>query len=289
MKKIFEFLYYLNVHLCILAMSLSAASARVLNGEVKWIPVVIAGLGTYVIYNLDNLVDWSKESYLFNAITMSWNSYRTWCLITIPVSLIVILALSLLVHINFLLFLVGLGLASGIYIAITFLINDRRNSVTVLHSAKLFDAFVWAVIIVLIPNRYGEYPFVAQTAMAVAYTWMLVWVGVMVWDLSYTIQFSEHIRTLANIKGENHIVLLTKIACASAFGLATIDILLGYFPWYNISVLAWPMLSYLLLTLWPKLCSAPRLYNVLFSFINALGGILVIVAYNLFETLPLSL
>jgi len=74
---------------------------------------------------------------------------------------------------------------------------------------------------------------------------------------------------------------MTKLICISALVLAIIDILLKYFPWYNLSVVGWPIFSFFMLILWPKLRGLPRFYNFLFCLVNILGGVLVIVTYNL--------
>jgi hypothetical protein len=282
MKTIIQFLYYLNFHLCVVAMTLSAASSRVLNGKIDWRAIVIVGLGTYVIYNFDNMVDWSEESHLFEAIKPWRNAYKICCILTIPISLAIILIFSLMTHVGFILFLIGVGLISGTYVVITFLIKDRKNSIGVLHVAHIFDALMWAIIIVLIPIQYGRYPFVVQTAMAIAYTWLLTWVSVMAWDLSYTAQSGGNSHTVASVMGESRFVSVTQLACVSALILAIIDILLGYFPWYNLSVIGWPIFSYLMLAFWPKLHRTPRFFNFLFCSVNVLGSLLVIVTYYFF-------
>ena len=63
--------------------------------------------------------------------------------------------------------------------------------------------------------------------------------------------------------------------------------LLGYFPWYNVSVVAAPIANLAFLSLWNRLRRRPLLYASLFYMTGACCALLVIVVYVIVEKRPL--
>src|SRR5262249_53060952 len=114
-----------------------------------------------------------------------------------------------------------------------------------------------------------------------AYAWHLSWINVMIWDLtrSATGGHLHQTPTLSPLIGERRVIQLLFILSISSFVLAVIDILLGYFPWYNAAVIAAPIANCILLSLWERLRRRPRLYGSLFPLGNILSNVLIILVY----------
>jgi hypothetical protein len=70
--------------------------------------------------------------------------------------------------------------------------------------------------------------------------------------------------------------------CFSAIILATIDIILGFFPLYNLIVLLAPTAYLMLLFSRKKFRFYPVLYNTLFSTASILSCIAIIFTYHYF-------
>jgi hypothetical protein len=247
--------------------------------------VLIVGLATYVVYSLDNLLDWSGEKHLLEAIKPKWNIYLIWSIFTIPLALIGVLLLAVQSTFKFLILLGGLGTVSVAHILLTRRSKEQDLSTSAIWAENLIDSLTWALVSVLIPVRYAGRHIVAQTIMAVAYVWHLSWIGVMVWDLtkSATGGHRHKTQTLSVLLGEHHLIRLLQIVSVSSLVLAVVDILLGYFPWYNISVTSAPIANLILLSLWDRLRKMPLLYSNLFFLVDALCGLLVIAAYVIVE------
>ena len=284
MQNWLEFLHYSRVQFCMLAMSLTAASSRVLVGQIEWQPVLIVGFSTYVIYSLDNLLDRPGEKHLPETIKNGWNVYFLWCIFTIPLALAGTLLLVTQSAIKFLALLIGLGTISIAHILLSRQSKAHDRSTITLWIEHLTDSLTWALVVVLIPVQYAGQHIVAQVIMAVAYMWQLSWVGVMVWDLTNSAVERQHqTQNLSVLLGEHRVIRLLRIVSVSSWVLAVVDILLGYFPWYNLSVTFGPIASLILLSLWNRLRKTPRLYDSLFYLASTLCGLLVIAVYVIAE------
>jgi hypothetical protein len=265
-------------------MSLTAACGKVLVGQVEWQPMLMVGFGTYVVYNLDNLLDWPSEKHLLEAIKLKWNAYLIWCIFTIPLALVSALLLTVQSTFNLLALMGGLGTISVAHILLTRQSRRQGTSAIALWVEHLTDSLTWALVIVLIPVQYARQHIVAQVIMAVAYMWQMCWVGVMVWNLTNSVVEGQHqTQTLSALLGEHRLMMLLRIISVSSLVLAVVDIVLGYFPWYNVSVTAAPIVSLLLFPLWNRLRKTPRLYSSLFYMAVTLCSLLVIAVYALVE------
>jgi hypothetical protein len=79
------------------------------------------------------------------------------------------------------------------------------------------------------------------------------------------------------------VIRILRVVSVSALILAVTDILFGYFPWYNFSVVSGPVANILLLSIWTKLRNTPRLFGDVLFFANTLCGLLVTVTYFIAE------
>lgn len=280
-----EYLHYGRLQFVILALSSVAVCSKVLIGHILWQPLAIVGLSTYALYSLDNLLDWPGERLHLGAIASIWRSYAIWCSITIPLALLGAGMLAAQRSIGFLALLGSFGALALFEIVLTRQLGAQQRSAGALWAERLADSLTWALVVALVPIFYSSSPIVAQVAMTIAYAWHLSWINVMIWDLtrSATGGLPHQTPTLAPLIGEHRVIRMLQILCVCACALAVIDIALGYFPWYNIAVIAAPLADIGLLALWQRLRRYPRLYGGLFPLANMLGSLLVIAVYRAAE------
>jgi hypothetical protein len=238
-----------------------------------------------MLYNVDNILDWRHLRAWPDAIRPIWRVYVAWCAVTIPAAGVGVTLLLTGRDVGFAALMLGLGIAS---LCVTWLTRKpwkKDCPRAVLWSERLFVSLVWALACVLVPVHYADQAVVAQTLMTVAYVWHLSWTAAMVWDLTSTGEMGrgEREQSLSLVLGERAWVRILKIGTISASILALVDILLGYFPWYNVSVLAVPLADWILLSLWPKFRSAPQLYCNLFFFLNTLCSLFITAVYVVAE------
>jgi hypothetical protein len=180
---------------------------------------------------------------------------------------------------HFVWLLLGLGAIALVHTLLTRRPGHRPTATV--WAEHLTDSLVWALVIVLIPVWYVGQPIVAQVVMAAVYMWQLCWVGVMVWNFANaTVPKGQHrAQPLWIVLGERRLKRLLQIVGLLSMVLALVDILLGYFPWYNFSVASGPLVNLIFLSRWDKFRATPRLYASLFYFMSAICGLLVIVVY----------
>jgi hypothetical protein len=279
--SVFEFIYYSHLQFCFVAMSLTAASGVVLVGRAQWQPVLIVGLSTYSLYNLDNLFD-AKNHRGSVEKDLWWKIYFYWCIFSIPLALIGVFVLSLQAGSRLLILLSIFGVISFLHVIIT---RDRSQiSKAFLYVENLIDSLVWALVVVLIPVVYADGTFKIQVVLAIAYTWLLCWIGAVIWDFrspvpEYELQ-GTIIRTSSIEEKPNWMLI---IVCLAAITLAVIDVALGFFPWYNLSVILAPTGYLILFLLWKKYIQFERIYKSLFYFGGIIGSLSVVIAYYLFN------
>jgi len=243
----------------------------------------MVGLATYAVYSLDNLLDWPSEKHSVSVIQPRWNVYLIWCIFTIPLSLIGILLLAVPSGFSFLLLLGTLAIISLAHTVLTS--RDNSPSVVAIWAENLVASLTWALVTVLIPVRYAGQQIVAQTVMAIAFVWHLSWVGTMLWDVTGELRAThkDQLLSLPTSLGEIHLIKLLQIVSISACVLAIVDIVLVFFPWYNISVIAAPIANVILLSLWEQLRRTPLLFINLLFLVDAFCALLVILVYVVAE------
>jgi hypothetical protein len=284
-KNWLAFLHHTRLQMSVTALALTLASGRVLVGRVQWQPALIVALCTYLVYNLDNLLDWRHEQAWLHALRPLWKAYLAWCAVTLPAAAGGVLLLLLDTGLRLVTLILGLGAAS---LAVTWLTRrpwKRDRPQALLWAERLFVSLVWALASVLVPVRYAGEPVVAQTLMSIAYVWQLGWVASMIWDLTSTgtTASAEQEQSLPVRLGERAWLRALKIVTLSATVLALVDILLGYFPWHNAAVAIAPLTNWSLVSLWPRFRSAPLRYCNLFFLLNALCALAVVGVYALAE------
>jgi hypothetical protein len=278
----FEAFHYGRILFVCLAITSTAVCAEVLLGFVPWQPALIVGLGTHVIYSIDNILDWSGERHLLGAIHPIRKGYLIWCALTVPSALVIAAMLAWQHNIAFLALLTSFSVISATQVILTRQSYARDRSALSLWAERLTDSFMWSLIVVLAPVQYVDQPVVPQVLMTIAYAWHLSWINVLVWDItrSATGGLEHGTPILTPLLGERRTLHLMRVISISAIVLASIDILLGYFPWYNITVIAAPLLNLAILEYWPKLRNTPRFYSNLFPLSNIISNLLVLIVYN---------
>ena len=284
LKNWLDFWRYNRILLCALAMSLTSASSITLIGQIQWQAVFIVGLSTYAIYNLDNIFDKPHDKLVPVFIARNWIKYLIWCIFTIPLALLITFWLVIDNERSFLIFMTILGSISIAHIILTRRLLNRNNSTFNLWAERLIDSLVWCLAVVLIPVQYSGKTITPQVIMAVVYVWQLCWVGEMVWDMTNAQKNIENDGfQLTRILGEAFNIKMLKVVCATATILAITDILLGYFPWYNLSVIFAPLSNLVLISLWDLLPKAKRMFDSLFFLVNTFCGLVVVIVYLVFQ------
>jgi len=276
-----ELIHYGRVLYFVLAITSTAVCSKVLFGTIPWQSTLIVGLGTFVIYSVDNILDWPGEQHLLEAIHPFWKPYFIGCMIAIPLSLVTVIILSLNQSLVFLAALLGLGGISVAQVTLTRQLYARSRSLIFLWAERLIDSITWPLVLVFVPLLYLGQSIAPQTLMTIAYAWHLSWVNVLTWDLTRSATGGREHGTpiLSPLIGEARSILSLRIISISAIILATIDVLLGYFPWYNITVILAPALNLIMFNFWPLFRSKSRFYGSLFPITNIISNFLVITAY----------
>ncbi len=279
----YSILRFSRLELSILVSSLTVASSEVLVDEVVWPVVFIVGLSTYVVYNLDNLLDWPSEKHALGAFSKNWKTYTLWCVPTILLSLFGIATFAIHSTPSFLLLLAILGTLGVGYVWMTRRPKDRPWMA--LLAEQIVDALVWSLVVALLPVVYVGHPLTPQVLMAIAYMWQLCWVGTAIWNLTYTVAYLSpelhRTPTLTQKLGENQLIRLAVTVSLTALVLAVVDVCLGYFPWYNLAVVSGPAVNLILLSVWPRSRNRPELFGSIFYGANTVCGLTVWLAYYL--------
>ncbi len=261
---LFGLFYYSQIQLGLGAMFLTGAVSAVLTGEVIWNSILIVGLSTYIVYSIDNLIDWNEDRERFRSIEQIYWLYRIWCYLTIPLATLVVMWLTIEAHQGFFSLLALAGtLSLG-----TVLLQLARRAPQVIHALRdilpnrLFISLVWAVIAVYVPVWYLNQPTVPQTWMALAFVWQLTFVNAVLWSLEILLERTTGVENdrVAGIPVLTAIRALQVISF-SAVVLAVVDILLGYFPIYNIVIITTPLLNMITLQFWQRSRGSLRQFN----------------------------
>ena len=80
----FNFFYYSQIQLVLIAMALTAAASAVLLGSIIWDGIWIVGLSTFVTYSVDNLIDWNQDLKHYQDIKSIIQYYHKFCYIAVP-------------------------------------------------------------------------------------------------------------------------------------------------------------------------------------------------------------
>ena len=274
-----DIVYYGRIQICFLAMSLASASGIILTGQFEWRSILIVGIATHVVYNLDNILDWHAENHLLRLTRSWWTGYFIWCAVTIPIALVGAVFLVLQSTRELLLVLITLGFIGTGHILLTRYSNGQSE--ILLWAEHLTVSLIWAMATVLIPIYFVGRPVFPQFIRAIVYIWQISWIGVMVRNLSSSALADDQRKTklLAEVLGEQRLIKLLQIVCASTLLLVVFDTLYGYFPWYNITLTIGPIGILVLISKWKYLRNRPRLFETLFYSGGTLGAILVTAVY----------
>lgn len=281
-RFLFEVFHYSKAEHILIACVMTAVTSIVLLGKVYIQPVVIVSLGTYFVYSVDNILDWYGEKHLLPNIQLIWKYYILKCLLFLPASLVFILVL-VRNHQDTLLILIFLGILTLGQVFFTKQLAKQEKGKFVLWVERIVDAIVWSLVTVFVPVTYVGVGIFPQVLMVIAFNFFITFIIVMIWDItrSATNGFYHGATVLSDIYTAVGIITHLQYLCIAALLLAAIDILLGYFPIYNLIVLIAPGLYLFLLFLYPKFEHSRLMYSALFSFASVLSCLSILFVYTL--------
>jgi len=278
-KHWFEFLYYSRILLALLAMSLAAACSLILAGSVSWEASAIIGIGTYSLYNIDNLIDWDHEIQKPRNPGGWGRGYVIWCFLTITPALLFASTLVFQSGSEPLYLLSGLSFLSIIHVYLT-----RRPEITngpKIWLEPLVVSLVWALAVVFFPAAMDRIPASLQMGRAFIFVWELSIIGVLVKNLSLSaiLSTSKKDHSIARLIGEKNVQKTVKLICVLMFLMIGYDTIQGYFPPYNAVLLPVPVAIFLFVSFWGRFREKPALFEILFYFGSIVGVILVGLVY----------
>lgn len=281
MTRLLSFINYTRVQFCVLSMSLTAASSMVLISQIDWQPITIVGLSTFVVYSFDNLFDYPQERKKITKAFPFWKTYFWFTVFAIPFALLTIGVLAFLNSFQFFTMLIVLGLISISHTILTQRLIAKNPTLLIFGLENLVDSFVWALVAVLIPVVYAGHAIVPQVYMAIGYVWLLGLSSAFLWDLSdssVSIEkgYKKNPFSRVNTKLIKKLFLILSF---SALVLSIVDIILGFFPWYNLIVTSAPIISLLFWSRWETYAEYPSLYANIFYVACTICSVLVILVY----------
>lgn len=282
-------IHYVRLPLILTSGLLVATTSIVMLGKIEWQPVCIVMLGTYVVYTIDNLIDWAKESHLLKHLETVHKRYRYASWFGIPAALAILTFLSLT---NSLVFFLALGTIYGISLLI--IITARLTKLFLQQTLyywieRLIVALSWAGVTVFVPLRFSDEPFDTIALLTLVYLWQIAWIIGVVWRYSSVMSLflvndslSEQ-RINQEVNRTKTLVIILQIICFTALIQAIVDIALGFFPIYNSIVLIIPILQFLFLCQWNNVYKKPLAYCNTFLTMMNIGMFLIILIYYLFD------
>jgi hypothetical protein len=186
-NQIFNLIYYSHIHLVIMAMVMTAAMNFVLTQHVSWLAVLLIGLGTFVTYSLDNLVDWKKDKALYPDESILIKRYQYVSIVLVVLSIIGIGWIMLTTSAQqtmALVFLAVIAFLSTIRIA-SFRRADtlKVQTFTSFFINRVFISLVWSVVCIFVPLAYEGLSVTWQAWSSLIYLWPLVFVYAVNWKL----------------------------------------------------------------------------------------------------------
>jgi hypothetical protein len=277
-SRLFDIAYYSQIQLSLIAACLTVVVSAVTLQTVVWASVGIVGLGTYIIYSIDNLVDWREDRTRYPSLDRLNVPYRIWCALTVPLAILGIVGMLPGAKGSFaglLSALGGVALAVATFRLIQPEIQDIRRLRDILPNRLLVSMF-WAINCVFLPGWYVDLPLTTKTWVTFAFVWQLSFITAVLWSLEFlsTPDMPLESLTVAGISANRIIAVLIVISASSAT-LAIVDILWGYFPPYNVVVICAPILNWIALSTWSRWHGRLRLFNTVLTFGQMLCAALI--------------
>jgi len=215
-NQIFNLIYYSHIYLVIMAMVMTSAMNFVLTQHVSWLAVLLIGLGTFVTYSLDNLVDWKKDKALYPNESILIKRYQRVSIVLIVLCLIgiswIMLTTSAALTLT-LAFLAAVVLLSTIRFAAYRSVDSvSLHSIANFFVNRGFISLVWSAVCIFVPLIFEGMPVTWQAWSSLIYLWPLVFVYSVIWKLEKS---EPYIRSALNTSSLRiylqHLCLLTTL------------------------------------------------------------------------------
>jgi hypothetical protein len=259
----FNLFYYSQIQLALIASALTAATSSVLLGKISWESVILAGVSTFITYSTDNLLDWKKDLRQYQDLVGFLSAYRLSCYILIPLGIGVIYKIVIDSPAKFqsALLLLGASAISAIIRIPTRNAPPTPSNIQSMAINRLFISCVWAVVLVFLPILYTESNISRpQVWMTFAYLWQLTFISAVMWKFE---KIEPNIQNNSFLKSKT--IKILKLLSITTVLLTITDIVLGYFPIYNLVVVLAPIAAYLVLIYWE---SSNMNLRLIFTILN---------------------
>jgi hypothetical protein len=259
----FNLFYYSQIQLALIASALTAATSSVLLGKISWESVILAGVSTFITYSTDNLLDWKKDLRQHQDLVGFLSAYRLSCYILIPLGIGVISKIVIDSPAKFqsALLLLGASAISAIIRIPTRNAPPTPSNIQSMAINRLFISCVWAVVLVFLPILYTESNISRpQVWMTFAYLWQLTFISAVMWKFE---KIEPNIQNNSFLKSKT--IKILKLLSITTVLLTITDIVLGYFPIYNLVVVLAPIAAYLVLIYWE---SSNMNLRLIFTILN---------------------
>lgn len=248
-NNVFSLFYYSQIQLVLIAVALTAATSAVLLKSITSESLWIVGLSTFATYSIDNLIDWKQDIKYYQNIKRIIPYYHKFCYAIVPICLLGIGFLVLTSNSRFQIGIMLLGatvLITIIRLPIFNKVLTTKNDFTNLLWNRVFISLIWAAVCVFTPVWYANQHLTPQTWMTYAYLTQLIFIDALLWKLE---------KSPEGFITENNLSFLSSILqylCTTSILLAIVDVLLGYFPLYNLVVVLAPLVNLFVIRYWRK-------------------------------------
>lgn len=241
LKKLFHFIHYSHLPLVIMAMVLTGTISAVLHQTVAWRVVLLTGSATFLIYSIDNLLDWENERFRYLQISKIVRAYHrlTYLLMPLATGLIFLLIYNRSNQFKVVIFLLGIAAAMATthlpkYRPFSLLIKDRHHHFLV---NRIFVSAVWTAVVVFLPGFYGDEGISPRTWRVFFYTYNLIFIYSTLWRLE-KVDWELREQLIAS-KLFPALILLAMLSMVSVIH----EVLSGLTPTHNLVNLLPPVVS----------------------------------------------
>lgn len=280
MSRLYEAWYFSRLQLCLANLAVTAANGRVLFDRVDLRPLLVAGLGTFVIYSLDDLLDRARDEQRFPHLQAIRAGRTAWLCATLPIATAALAALATHMRRDRLGLLVALAGASLVLSLVSVLRPAWRASARwPLVRASAVSA-VWAAVCVGAPSVYAAETLDSRTVLAFVFEWLTMFVIVTLWRDGEHGPSARRLPALVGSSQRDWTATIFVAFCVASTLMAILGVVLRLFPMPSLAVASAPLGTLVMVAVWGRARVERRVYNDLLAIMSIGCAALVLAAYE---------
>ena len=274
--------YFSRLQLCLASSTVTAANSRVLLEQVDVHAVLVAGLGTFLVYSVDDVMDRPRDEAQFPHLRSIRTGRIAWIALSVPLAA---LALGYLARSMNPIRMRGLLLlaAASVGLSVVSLLRPAwREAVAWPMIRACVVAAVWAAVCVGTPFVYTATAPGYRALLAWLFEWQTMFVIVALWrqgEHSRTSEAGTRLPRILTVSNRDRTLTVCVALCIMSAAMAVAGVLLRLFPPSSLSVASAPLATLGVLAMWGRAPVDLRLYNDLLALTNIGCATVVLVVY----------